>query len=249
VNGLEGKTAFITGAGGGIGRATAAALAREGANVMLVDIDQAGLEQTRASIEHYGTGIAISVTNITDAKGVEKAVGDTIARFGRLDLAHNNAAIMGSIGPLASYSLVEARKLFDVNVFGLLHCLQPQIKHMLEIGGGSIVNTASVSGVHAVPNIGIYTATKHAVIGLTKAAASEYSGKGIRINCVCPGFVLTNMTIGRFDKETEAALAAQHPIGRFAKPAEIAEAVVWLLSDRASFSTGSAVFVDGGQTI
>ena len=120
---------------------------------------------------------------------------------------------------------------------------------MLASGGGSIVNTASVSGVHAVPNISVYTATKHAVIGLTKAAASEYSGKGIRVNCVCPGFVLTNMTKGRFDRDTEAMLAAQHPIGRFAKPEEVAEAVVWLLSDRASFSTGSALFVDGGQTV
>jgi NAD(P)-dependent dehydrogenase (short-subunit alcohol dehydrogenase family) len=249
MTGIKGKTAFVTGAGSGIGRATAEALAREGANLMIVDIDAAGLEATRSLIARYGAKVETSVANIADAKAVEKAIDATITRFGRLDLAHNNAAIMGSIGPLAEYPLEEARKLFDVNVFGLLHCLQPQIRHMVERGGGSIVNTASVSGVHAVPHIGIYTATKHAVIGLTKAAAIEYSGKGVRVNCVCPGFVMTNMTAGRFDKETEAVLAAQHPIGRFAKPEEIAEAVLWLLSDRASFSTGSAVFVDGGQTI
>jgi NAD(P)-dependent dehydrogenase (short-subunit alcohol dehydrogenase family) len=249
MSGLKGKTGFVTGAGSGIGRATAEALAREGVNLMIVDINATGLEETRELVEKLGVRVATSVTDISDAKAVEKTIADTITQFGRLDVAHNNAAIMGSIGPMADYDLAEARKLFDVNVFGLLHCLQPQIRHMKERGGGAIVNTASVSGVHAVPHIGIYTATKHAVIGLTKAAAADYSGAGIRINCVCPGFVMTNMTAGRFDKATEDALAAQHPIGRFAQAEEIANAVVWLLSDKASFSTGSAVFVDGGQTL
>lgn len=246
---VKGKTAFVTGAGSGIGRASAEALAREGANLMLVDVNEAGLLATQSMVARHGRGVEITVADIADAEAVNKAVQKTISRFGRLDLAHNNAAIMGSIGPLADYSLAEARKLFDVNVFGLLHCMQPQIKHMLEKGGGSIVNTASVSGVHAVPQIGVYTATKHAVIGLTKAAAADYSAQNIRVNCVCPGFVMTNMTAGRFDDETLKVLGAQHPIGRFAQAEEIAEAVLWLLSDRASFSTGSAVFVDGGQTI
>jgi NAD(P)-dependent dehydrogenase (short-subunit alcohol dehydrogenase family) len=246
---MNGKTAFITGAAGGIGRATAHALAREGAALMLVDLDDEGLETTRTEIERYGNGVAVSHTDVADAKAVEAAVDETVARFGRLDMAHNNAGLLGPIVDLVSYPLDKARILFDVNVFGLLHCLQPQVRHMLKSGGGSIVNTASVSGVHAVPNISVYTATKHAVIGLTKAAAIEYSSRGVRVNCVCPGFVLTNMTRGHFDKETEAILAAQHPIGRFAQPEEIAEAVMWLLSDRASFSTGSALFVDGGQTI
>jgi NAD(P)-dependent dehydrogenase (short-subunit alcohol dehydrogenase family) len=246
---MSGKTAFITGAAGGIGRATAHALARDGAALMLVDLDAGGLEITRAEIERYGNGVAVSRTDIADAKAVEAAVDETVARFGRLDMAHNNAGLLGPIVDLVSYPLDKARTLFDVNVLGLLHCLQPQIRHMLTSGGGSIVNTASVSGVHAVPNISVYTATKHAVIGLTKAAAIEYSSWGIRVNCVCPGFVLTNMTKGHFTEETEAILAAQHPIGRFAQPEEIAEAVVWLLSDRASFSAGSALFVDGGQTI
>lgn len=246
---LNGKAAFITGAAGGIGRATAHALAREGAALMLVDVDPSGLEATRAEIEPHGTAVAVRVTDIADAVAVEAAVDETVDRFSRIDLAHNNAAILGPIVDMVSYPLDMAHKLFEVNVLGLLHCLQPQIRYMIKNGGGSIVNTASVSGVHAVPNISVYTATKHAVIGLTKAAAIEYSSKGVRVNCVCPGFVLTNMTQGRFDKETEAILAAQHPIGRFARPAEIAEAVLWLLSDRASFSTGSTVFVDGGQTI
>jgi NAD(P)-dependent dehydrogenase (short-subunit alcohol dehydrogenase family) len=246
---LSGKTAFVTGAAGGIGRATAHALAREGTNLMLVDIDSSGLEATRNEIESQKGNVAVFAADIADPKAVEAVVTETVARFGRLDLAHNNAALLGPIVEMVNYPLDMARKLLEVNVLGLLHCLQTQIRHMLEIGGGSIVNTASVSGVRAVPNISVYTATKHAVIGLTKAAASEYSSKGIRINCVCPGFVLTNMTKGRFDRETEAILASQHPIGRFAEPQEVAEAVVWLLSDRASFSTGSALFVDGGQTI
>jgi NAD(P)-dependent dehydrogenase (short-subunit alcohol dehydrogenase family) len=246
---LTGKTAFVTGAAGGIGRAAAAALAREGADVAIVDIDAAGLEQTRAEIAPHGTRIEVLVADISDPAAAEAAVARTISRFGRLDLAHNNAGLLGEIGPLASYPLEQARKLFDVNVFGLLHCMQPQLRHMVERGRGSIVNTASVSGVHAVPQIGVYTATKHAVIGLTRAAAVEYSASGVRVNCVCPGFVMTNMTKGRFDAATEAVLAAQHPIGRFAEPEEVAQAVLWLLSDRASFSTGSAVFVDGGQTV
>ena len=246
---FTGMSAFLTGAAGGIGRATAHALARAGAKLMLVDIDLGGLEAIRNELKPHRNEVAIFAADIADAQAVEAAVAETVARFGRLDLAHNNAALLGPIVELANYPLDAARRLLEVNVLGLVHCLQPQIRHMLKSGGGSIVNTASVSGVHAVPNISIYTATKHAVIGLTKSAASEYSAKGIRVNCVCPGFVLTNMTLGRFDRETEAMLAAQHPIGRFAKTEEVAEAVVWLLSNRASFSTGSALFVDGGQTI
>jgi NAD(P)-dependent dehydrogenase (short-subunit alcohol dehydrogenase family) len=246
---FSGRTAFVTGAAGGIGRATAHALAREGAKLMLVDVDVGGLDNTREEIGCDRNDVAVFAADIADAEAVEAAIVETIARFGRLDLAHNNAALLGPIVELVKYPLDAARRLLDVNVLGLLNCMQPQIRHMLEIGGGSIVNTASVSGVRAVPGISMYTATKHAVIGLTKSAASEYSSKGIRVNCVCPGFVLTNMTKEKFDSQTEAMLAAQHPIGRFAKAEEVAEAVIWLLSDRASFSTGSALFVDGGQTI
>jgi len=244
-----GKTAFLTGAGGGIGRATANLLAREGASLMLVDIDRAALEETASQAKAHGGDVATCVADVADAGQVTAAVNETVARFGAIDLAHNNAGILGPIGPLADYDLAAARQLFDVNVFGVLHCMQAQIPHMLAAGGGSIVNTASVSGVRAVPHIGAYTATKHAVIGLTKAAAADYSEQGIRVNCVCPGFVLTGMTKDKFDAATQAALAAQHPIGRFAEPEEVAEAVLWLLSGRASFATGSAVFVDGGQTI
>jgi NAD(P)-dependent dehydrogenase (short-subunit alcohol dehydrogenase family) len=216
---------------------------------MLVDVDAQRLETTRAELADGGADVAISVVDVADPDAVSRAVAATAERFGGLHLAHNNAGLLGPFAPLARYPLDAARRLFDVNVFGVLHCLQAQIPAMLTGGGGSIVNTASVSGVRALPNIGIYTATKHAVIGLTKSAASEYSGRGIRVNCVCPGFVLTEMTKGRFDAETESALAAQHPIGRFADPAEIAQTVLWLLGDGASFVTGSAVFVDGGQTV
>lgn len=244
-----GKAGFVTGAGGGIGRATADILAREGASLMLVDIDEAALEETASQAKAHGGNVATSVADITDPGQVKNAVDETVARFGAIDLAHNNAGILGPIAPLANYDLAAARQLFDINVFGVLHCMQAQIPHMLAAGGGSIVNTASVSGVHAVPHIGVYTATKHAVIGLTRAAAADYSAQGIRVNCVCPGFVLTGMTRGKFDAETVEALAAEHPIGRFAEPAEVAEAVLWLLSGRASFATGSSVFIDGGQTI
>ena len=246
---LDDKIAFVTGAGSGIGRASAHALARAGASLMIADINRESLDDTRGELLRYGREIATVVLDIADPDAVSQAVAATVDRFGRLDLAHNNAAIMGPIEPLATYPLDAARRLFDVNVFGLLHCLQAEIRVMLDQGGGSIVNTASVSGVHAVPHISIYTATKHAVIGLTKSAAADYSGSGIRVNCVCPGFIKTNMTKGQFDAETEAALAAQHGIGRFGEAAEVAESVLWLLSDKASFVTGSAMFVDGGQTV
>ena len=246
---LSGKTAFVTGASGGIGRASAHALARAGANVMIADIEPEGLEETRVQLGQYGGGVASVVLDVADADAVTRATDATVERFGAIDLAHNNAAIMGTVGPLMDYPLDVARKMFDVNVFGVIHCLQAELRHMVKAGRGSIVNTASVSGVHAVPNISIYTTTKHAVIGLTRAAAAEYSIQGVRVNCVCPGFVLTNMTKDSFSPDMEAAIAAQHPIGRFAQPEEIAEAVLWLLSDKASFSTGSSVFVDGGQTL
>jgi NAD(P)-dependent dehydrogenase (short-subunit alcohol dehydrogenase family) len=246
---LEGKVGFVTGAASGIGKASARALARAGARLMLVDVSAPALEATRSELAGGGAEVATSVVDVADPDAVSRAVAQTVERFGGLQLAHNNAGLLGPFASLANYPLDAARRLFDVNVFGVLHCLQAQIRAMLAGGGGSIVNTASVSGVRALPNIGIYTATKHAVIGLTKAAAREYSARGIRVNCVCPGFVLTDMTKGRFDAETEAALAAQHPIGRFADPAEIAETVLWLLGESASFVTGSAVFVDGGQTV
>jgi NAD(P)-dependent dehydrogenase (short-subunit alcohol dehydrogenase family) len=246
---LENKVAYVTGAASGIGRATARALAREGARLMIVDANATGLEEVRAELADGGADVAKSVIDIADPEAVTRSIEATVARFGRLDLAHNNAAIMGPIVSLTDYPLDAARRLFDVNVFGLFHCLQAQIRVMEPQGKGSIVNTASVSGVHAVPMISIYTATKHAVIGLTKSAAVEYSVKGIRVNCVCPGFIVTDMTSGRFDAETETALAAGHPIGRFGQPEEIAETVVFLLSDKASFTTGSAVFADGGQTV
>jgi NAD(P)-dependent dehydrogenase (short-subunit alcohol dehydrogenase family) len=245
---LAGKVAFVTGAASGIGRASARALARAGTRLMLVDADVEGLEKTRAELASGGAEVATSVVDVADPDAVSRAVARTVERFGGLHLAHNNAGVLGPFAPLASYPLDAARRLFDVNVFGVLFCLQAEIRVMLEGGGGSIVNTASVSGVRAHPNIGIYTATKHAVIGLTRSAARDYSAKGIRVNCVCPGFVLTDMTQGRFDAAAEAALRAEHPIGRFADPAEIAQSVLWLLGAGASFVTGSCVFVDGGQT-
>ena len=245
---FSGKTAFVTGCSSGIGRQSAHALARAGANVMITDINGPGLEETKKQLAQYGVGVESMVLDVADPKAVDAAIAATVKAFGGLQLAHNNAGIMGPVQEFLAYTPEVAKKLFDVNVFGVLYCMQAQLRHMLENGGGSIVNTASVSGVRAVPMIGVYTATKHAVIGLTKAAAVEYSARGVRINAVCPGFVKTNMTGGQFSEEVEQALGEQHPIGRFSQPEEIAEAVLWLLSDKASFSTGCTMFVDGGQT-
>lgn len=248
MTGLKGKAAFVTGAASGIGRASAHALAREGVNLMLIDIDEAGLEQTRASIERLGVRAAAAVVDLSDAVAVAKAFAKAVDIFGRVQLAHNNAGILGPHAPLADYPLADAHRLFDVNVFGVLHCLQPQIRHMVEQGGGSIVNTASIASVRVSPQIGVYAATKHAVMGLTKAVACEYGAQGIRANCVCPSITITNMT-KELDEAARAERAAYHPIGRLGQPEEVAEAVIWLLSDKASFSTGSAMFIDGGYTI
>jgi len=244
---LSGKTSFVTGAASGIGRATAHALAEAGANVMIADVDAKGLEQTADELARHGVGVAHATLDIADADAVNDVIKETVARFGSLDLAHNNAGILGPSRAMADYPLSVFRQVIDVNVMGTFHCMQAQLRQMLLQGKGSIVNTASTSGVHAMPDIGAYTASKHAVIGLTKAAAVEYSSRGIRVNCVCPGFVKTKMA-DSLSPDVQKVLLADQPMGRFSEPEEIAQTVLFLLSDRSSFSTGSAVFVDGGAT-
>jgi len=247
---LEGKAAFVTGAGSGIGRASALCLARAGASVMIVDLDGSGLDETAAMIRKTGGAVHPAVVNVTDPQSVSAAVAECVATFGTLDVAHNNAGVTHDATPFADLPLAAAQRVMDVNFWGVFHCMQAQIRQMLAQGGGAIVNTASGAGIVATPQYATYCASKHAVIGLTKSTAAEYAAQGIRINSVCPGYVETPMTDPqRTDAATRAAIAAAHPIGRVAQPEEIAEAVLWLASARSSFAVGLNMLVDGGYSL
>ena len=247
---LTGKIALVTGAASGIGRESARKLAVAGAQVMIVDRDPDGLEGTLEQIRSTGGEAAASVGDVSDAGDVTRFVAETVTRFGGLHLAHNNAGIIGpSETSLVDYPVESFRHVLNVNLFGIFHCLQAEIRHMLANGGGTIVNTASVSGMNATYNIAGYIASKHAVIGLTRAAALEYAALGIRINSVCPGYVATNMTGKYFDEAATAALTSAHPINRICQPEEVADAVVWLLSERSSYVLGAEIVIDGGYRL
>ena len=245
---LKDKVALVTGGSSGIGRATALACAREGAKVAVADIMVAGGEETAQLVKDAG-GEAIFITaDMTKADQLEAMVKTVVDTYGRLDCAHNNAGIEGALGKTANYDEAEWDKVIAIDLTGVWLCMKYEIPEMLKNGGGAIVNTASAAGLLGVPNMPAYAASKHGVVGLTKTAALEYAKAGIRVNAVCPGIIQTPMVSrltgerpGMFEK-----IATAEPIGRVGKPEEIAESVVWLCSDAASFVTGHAMAVDGG---
>jgi NAD(P)-dependent dehydrogenase (short-subunit alcohol dehydrogenase family) len=248
---FEGKVAVVTGAASGIGRASARAFAREGAAVVIADVDAEGGAATARSITSAG-GEAIFVhTDVSRSSDVRAMVQTTLDAFGRLDFAHNNAGVVGAATPIADLPDDVWARAIGIMLTGVFLCMKHEIPHMVRQGGGAIVNTSSGAGLIGVPGFADYVASKHGVIGMTKTAALEYIGSGVRINAVCPGTARTRMVeewIGA-DPQNEAQVRAMHPIGRIADPEEIAEAVVWLCSDRASFVVGHALVVDGGYTI
>jgi NAD(P)-dependent dehydrogenase (short-subunit alcohol dehydrogenase family) len=250
---VEGKVALVTGGASGIGRATALALAREGAKLIIADMQEDGGHQTVHMITEQGGEAMFVKTDVTQAHAVEALISTAVETYGRLDCAHNNAGIsgLGIAGTqralTADYPEERWHQVIAINLTGVWLCMKYELAQMLTQGGGAIVNTASDAGLVGLPYASAYVASKHGVVGLTKTAALEYAQQGIRVNCVCPGYIATPMTApGRQDPERMARIIASEPIGRMGQPEEVAEAVVWLCSDAASFVTGHTMTVDGG---
>ena len=251
---LAGKTALVTGGGNGIGRATALAMAREGAFVLAADRDGATAAETVALINAQGGQARAMACDVTDPDAVRAMVDAAAGARGRLDCAFNNAGVAPQqVGSLLQrtheWSEDSFDRMLDVNLKGVFLCMKHAIIRMLaQGGGGAIVNTASIAGLIGLGRASAYVAGKHGVVGLTRTAALEYAADGIRVNAVCPGFIVTRMTALAREMRGEQLLA-QTPMGRFGTPEEIAELVVWLCSARASYVTGVAYAADGGWTV
>jgi NAD(P)-dependent dehydrogenase (short-subunit alcohol dehydrogenase family) len=242
------KTAFVTGASSGIGRAAASALVARGYATALVDRDETLGREVEAELSGRGD-CAFIRCDVTDDQAVASAVAQTVERWGRLDAAFNAAGVDGESGkPTAECSLENWNRVLAIDLTGVWFCMRHQIRQMLQNGGGAIVNCASVAGVAGAPFVPAYVAAKHGVVGLTKAAAIEYARQGIAINAVCPGMVDTPMTREFMTPDIRAALTAECPAGRFAQPDEIASLVLWLIDGNAGFVTGQAMAIDGGWT-
>lgn len=246
----DAPVALITGAGSGIGRAAAKIFAAHGERVVVSDVDESGGAETVASIEAAGGEAVFVRADVSDGDDVRALVAATVERFGRLDHAFNNAGVAGTGIPTAEIDEAEWDRQLNINLRGVYLCMKAEIPVMLEQGSGAIVNTSSVAGLVGFAGAAAYVASKHGVVGLTKAAALDYATAGIRINAISPGVIDTPMVAQAVagNPELEAGLMAAEPIGRLGRPEEVGEAAYWLCSDAASYVTGQAIAVDGGFT-
>lgn len=244
---MKGKVALVTGASSGIGRCVAELYAREGASVVLSDVNEELGQSAAKDIDPKGQSAVFFKADVSQAGDCEKMVRAALEKFGRLDFACNNAGIGGEQNPTADYSIEGWQKVIGINLSGVFFSLKYEIPAMLKNGGGSIVNMASILGQVSFLGAVAYVAAKHGVVGITQNAAVEYAAQGIRVNAVGPGFISTPMIQALEDnKSIYNQLVALHPLGRLGKPEEVAELVIWLSSERASFVTGAYYPVDGG---
>jgi NAD(P)-dependent dehydrogenase (short-subunit alcohol dehydrogenase family) len=245
---LSGRCGVVTGAGSGIGQAVARVCAREGASVLVCDINEDGARHTVSAIRAAGGRAELLVVDVRDEASVQRMVREQASLLGSLDFAVNNAGISGAPGLLAEQSIAELETLVAINLTSIFLCLKYELPAMVSQGGGAIVNTSSQAGFAAQPLMPLYTATKHGVAGLTRAAAVDYVAAGVRVNAICPGVVRTPMAEDyvRRGVVTEESMSATTPIARLAEPEEVAEAAVWLCSDAASYINGVLLPVDGG---
>ncbi len=242
---MKNKVVIITGAASGIGKATAELFAKHGASVVISDIQEAEGKATTENIIANGGKASFIKTDVSRPEEMEALVNFAIKTYGKLDIAINNAGIGGELNPTADMSIEGWNKVIEVNLNSIFYGMKYQIQAMLKNGDGSIVNIASILGAVGFAGSSAYTAAKHGVLGISKAAALEYSAHGIRINAVGPGFIETPL-LNALDAEMKSQLASLHPIGRLGTSEEVAELILWLASDKASFVTGSYYPVDGG---
>ncbi len=246
---FQGKVALITGAAAGIGRATAIAFAREGARLIVSDLDEAGGVETVAAIRKSGGEARFLACDVSKPDQVRHLISETVSAYGRIDHAFNNAGIEGMVAPLADSSDDNWNRTIAVNLSSVYYCMKEELAVMLRQGdGGTIINCSSIAGLRGFAGMGAYNASKHGVLGLTRSAALDYADRGIRINAVCPGVIDTPM-VERFtggDAQVAANLASGAPMKRMGKPEEIADAVLWLCQPGAAFVTGTEIIVDGG---
>ena len=245
---FNGKVALVTGGASGIGEACVLTFARGGAKVAIVDLNSELGEKTVITVKQAGSDAIFLRVDVADPEAVEKMVADTVAAFGRLDIAVNNAGIGGESKPTGDYSIANWRKVIDVNLNGVFYCMRYEIPQMLKQGHAAIVNMTSILGTVGFANAPAYVSAKHGIVGLTKTAALEYSKQGLRINSVGPGFIKTPLISSALDEQTQTYLARLHAVGRMGEAQEVANLVAFLCSDQASFLTGGYYLVDGGYT-
>jgi NAD(P)-dependent dehydrogenase (short-subunit alcohol dehydrogenase family) len=245
---FTGKVALVTGAASGIGRATALAFAAEGARVAILDRTAVALRETESAMKQAGGEVLVIASDVSIPEQVEAAVAQVVERFGRLDIAFNNAGVENKAQPLHEIELEEWDRVLDINLRGTFVCMKHEIAQMVRQGGGVVVNTSSGAGIRGVAGGASYAASKHAIIGMTRSAALDYAKQNIRVNAILPGNIETPM-MDRFTAGDLQKAIDLEPVGRLGKSEEIAEAVLWMSSDLGGFVTGSAVVVDGGWSL